>query len=101
VLNLGKGCTKKINYIRNQNQKKDMSTARILYEQYKVLPKRIRQELKTLINKDEDIKEPKQAKKKLLLKEIEESLLEVKMMQNGSIPKRSFSDLLTELENAK
>ena len=31
-----------------------MSTAHVLFEQYKVLPSRIQRELKTLINQDEN-----------------------------------------------
>lgn len=46
-----------------------MSTAQIIYEQYKVLPKRVREELKALIV-NEDTQEPPLT----LMQEIEESL---------------------------
>ena len=50
-----------------------MSTAQIIYEQYKVLPKRVREELKALIINEENQEQPL-----TLMQEIEEGLKEVK-----------------------
>lgn len=64
-----------------------MNTARIIYEQYKVLPKRVRQELKELINSEES--EPIS-----LMDEIEQSLNQVKLMRDGKMPKKNIRDML-------
>jgi uncharacterized membrane protein len=64
----------------------DMSTAQIIYEQYKVLPKRVRKELKELINKEEG--------EMTLMEELEQSLKEVKLMREGKKPKRDIRDIL-------
>jgi hypothetical protein len=71
-----------------------MSTAQIIYEQYKVLPKRVREELKALI-----INEENQEKPLTLMQEIEESLKQVKLMKEGKIPKRTWADLKKEIQN--
>ena len=65
-----------------------MSTAQIIYEQYKVLPKRVRQELKALIISEEE------SKPLSLMKEIEESLKQVKLIQEGKLPKKNMRDIL-------
>ena len=80
----------------NQNRQ-TMSTAQIIYEQYKVLPKRIQKELKALI-----IKEDNQGEQPLtLMREIEEGLKEVKLVKEGKIPARTFADLKKEMQNAQ
>lgn len=66
-----------------------MSTAQIIYEQYKVLPKRVRQELKALI-----ISEQKAEKPLSLMEEIEESLKQVKLIREGKLPKKNMRDVL-------
>lgn len=66
-----------------------MSTAQIIYEQYKVLPKRVREELKALI-----INEDSQDQPLTLMQEIEESLKQVKLMKEGKMPKKNMRDLL-------
>ncbi len=73
-----------------------MNTAKIIYEQYKVLPKRVREELKALIvNEDE----PEVTNS--LMAEIEESLEEIKAMKEGKIPSRTYADFRKEMENGK
>lgn len=62
-----------------------MSTAQIIYEQYRVLPKRIRKELKELIIKEEE--------EMTLMEGLEQSLKEVKLMREGKMPVRTFDDL--------
>ncbi len=70
-----------------------MNTAQIIYEQYRILPKRVRTELKALILKeDEPIS---------LMEEIEAGLKEVKLMQEEKIPTRTWADLKRELQNAQ
>ena len=73
-----------------------MGTAQIIYEQYKVLPKRIQEELKALI-----IKEDNQEQSLTLMQEIEEGLKEVKLVKEGKIPARTFADLKKEMQNAQ
>lgn len=68
-----------------------MSTAQIIYEQYKVLPKRVRQELKSLIISEEETKKPRS-----LMEEIEESMKQVKLIRDGKLPRRNMRDLLDE-----
>lgn len=71
-----------------------MSTAQIIYEQYRVLPKRIRKELKGLIIKEEE--------EMTLMEGLEQSLKEVKLMHEGKMPVRTFDDLKRDLrENGK
>ncbi len=73
-----------------------MSTAQIIYEQYKVLPKRVRQELKALIVSEEKTEKPLS-----LMEEIEESLKQVKLIREGKLPRRTFDDLKQEMNNAE
>ena len=72
-----------------------MSTAQIIYEQYKVLPKRIRQELKSLIISEEEEKPIS------LMEEIEQGLKEVKLIREGKLPRRTFADLKREMNDAQ
>ncbi len=72
-----------------------MSTAQIIYEQYKVLPKRVRQELKSLIiEEDEEQDMP-------LMAQIEQGLKEVKLIREGKLPTRTFADLKREMGDGK
>lgn len=73
-----------------------MSTAQIICEQYKVLPKRVREELKALIVNEDNQEQPL-----TLMQEIEEGLKEVKLMKEGKIPTRTFADLKKEIRNAQ
>ncbi len=61
-----------------------MSTAQIIYEQYKVLPKRVRAELKALIVNEDNQEQPL-----TLMQEIEESLKQVKLIKEGKMPKKT------------
>jgi len=70
-----------------------MSTAQIIYEQYKVLPKKVREELKSLILKEDQ--------PSALMQEIEAGLKEVKLMQEGKLPSRTLDDLKKELKDAQ
>ncbi|PRY35515.1 hypothetical protein CLV58_114100 [Spirosoma oryzae] len=73
-----------------------MTTAQIIYEQYKVLPKRIRQELKALINSEDEA-----GTTFSLLEDIEQGLNEVKLIRQGKLPRRTFADLKREGNNAE
>ncbi len=73
-----------------------MNTAKILYEQYKVLPKKVQKEFKALIISEEEPKE-----QKTLMAEIEESLEEIKAMKDGKIPSRTYAEFRKEMENGK
>lgn len=66
-----------------------MSTAQIIYEQYKVLPKRVQRELKKLINSEQETEKPLS-----LMEEIEEGLKQVKLIREGKLPRRNIRDLL-------
>lgn len=66
-----------------------MSTAQIIYEQYKVLPKRVRQELKALIINEEEVEKPLS-----LMEEIKESLKQVKLIREGKMPKKNMRYIL-------
>jgi 5'-deoxynucleotidase YfbR-like HD superfamily hydrolase len=65
-----------------------MTTAQIIYEQYKVLPKRVRNELKQLI-----VSEKEEEKPLSLMDELEESLKQVKEMRDGKRSKKTLNDL--------
>ncbi len=73
-----------------------MSTAQIIYEQYKVLPKRVRQELKSLIIREEEAEKPLS-----LMEEIAQGLEEVKLVREGKLPRRTFADLKREMNDAQ
>ncbi len=70
-----------------------MKTAQIIYEQYKVLPKKVREELKSLILKEDQ--------PSALMQEIEAGLKEVKLMKEGKIPSRTLDELKKELKDAQ
>ena len=70
-----------------------MSTAHVLFEQYKVLPSRIQRELKTLINQDKD-DEPIP-----LREQIRQGLREVRLIKEGKLKAKSLSELLEEIRN--
>ncbi|MPR34598.1 hypothetical protein [Salmonirosea aquatica] len=73
-----------------------MDTARILYEQYKVLPKKIRKELKALI-----ISEDEPESTNTLMAEIEQGLEEVLAMKEGRIPVRTFEEIKRDMRNGE
>ena len=68
-----------------------MSTAQIIFEQYKVLPKKVRNELIELINKDND------EYIQVALPALIEGLKELKLVQSGQLKARPVSELLKEL----
>jgi hypothetical protein len=70
-----------------------MSTAQILFEQYKVLPPRIRRELKELIDEDE------QNEKVPLIEQIREGMQEIRLIKQGKIKPKSFDQLLEEIRS--
>jgi len=72
-----------------------MSTAQIIYEQYKVLPKRVRKELKELIIREEE------PENQPLLAQIGQGLNEVKLIREGKLPRKTFADLKREMSDAK
>ncbi len=68
-----------------------MSTAQILFEQYKVLPPRIQRELKTLINQEEaDEHVP-------LREQIRQGMKEIRLIKEGKLEAKSADDFLAEL----
>lgn len=68
-----------------------MSTAQILYEQFKVLPPRIQRELKMLIvQKEEDEKVP-------LVEQIREGMKEIRLIKAGKLKAKSADEFLAEL----
>ncbi len=72
-----------------------MSTAQIIYEQYKVLPKKVQNELKSLIVSEiEEEKVP-------LIEQIAQGLREVKLIREGKLPRKTFQDLKREMANEK
>ena len=70
-----------------------MSTAEILYEQYKVLPKKVQNELKALINagKDETVS--------ISVKALKNAVKDVKHLKQGKLQARPITELFKELEN--
>ncbi|MFN8349793.1 MAG: hypothetical protein U0X91_32635 [Spirosomataceae bacterium] len=71
-----------------------MSTAQNFYEAYKALPKKVQQEVKKLIENENEEKVP-------LLAQIEEGLKDVKGIQEGKKSKRNIRDLLVELKQVR
>jgi hypothetical protein len=72
-----------------------MSTAQIIYEQYKVLPKKLQNELKSLIiseNEEETVP---------LIEQVAKGLREVKLIREGKFPRKTFQELKDELANEK
>ncbi|MCP1382591.1 endonuclease Q family protein [Runella salmonicolor] len=70
-----------------------MSTAQILYKQYKALPKRLQNELKQLINAEEE------ELVEINLPEFKKAVKQVKLLREGKIQARPVSELIKELEN--
>jgi|JI7StandDraft_1071085.scaffolds.fasta_scaffold73517_4 PHP family Zn ribbon phosphoesterase len=70
-----------------------MSTAQILYKQYKALPKRLQNELKQLINTEEE------ELIEINLPEFKKAVKQVKLLREGKIQARPVSELIKELEN--
>ncbi|UTA69023.1 MULTISPECIES: hypothetical protein [Emticicia] len=70
-----------------------MSTAEILYEQYKVLPIKVQKELKALIIADSE------ETVSVAIKSLKKGLKEVKLLREGKIKARPISELFKELEN--
>lgn len=70
-----------------------MSTAQILYEQYKVLPKKVKAELKALINKeDEDVLTD------ISLPAIQRGLDSIKKLKGGKVKTTNARQFLAELK---
>ena len=70
-----------------------MSTAQILYEQYNVLPKKVKAELKALINKeDEDVLTD------ISLPPIQRGLDSIKKLKEGKVKTTNARQFLAELK---
>jgi hypothetical protein len=68
-----------------------MRTAQILFEQYKVLPPRVRRELKELIDEDEaDEKVP-------LIEQIREGMNEIRLIKQGKLQAKTLDEVLKEI----
>ena len=70
-----------------------MNTAQILYEQFKVLPRRVKNELKTLIENEGD------EYVDISLPALKEGLKDLKSVLNGRSKATPLKDFLKELEN--
>lgn len=68
-----------------------MTTAQVLFEQYKVLPPRIRHELKELINDDDD------DEKVPLREQIRQGMKEIRLIKDGKLKAKSADEFLAEL----
>ncbi|MEZ4901005.1 MAG: hypothetical protein R2822_04230 [Spirosomataceae bacterium] len=68
-----------------------MSTAQILYEQFKVLPEPLKKELKALINSEEDIVE-------ISLPALYESIRQVKLLKQCKLKTTSAREFLAEMK---
>lgn len=85
-----------------------MTTAQVLFQQYQVLPKRIRQELKQLIDEaekppvddDEDDDENGDTIR-ISMKALRDSIREVKLLKAGKQKGRPIEELLAELKREK
>lgn len=80
-----------------------MTTAQVLFQQYQVLPKRIRQELKELIIKAEkpsvdDDEDDNGDTIRISMKALKESIHEVKLLKAGKQTGRPIEELLAELK---
>ena len=78
-----------------------MTTAQVLYEQYKVLPPRIRQELKELIDEGnapvaEDDEENSDTIR-ISVKALKESIQDVKLLRAGKLKTRPAREVLNEI----
>lgn len=69
-----------------------MSTAQILYEQYKVLPKKIQKELKELIIKDEE------EMVEISLPAFKAAVREVKLLKEGKAKTSNARKFLADLQ---
>lgn len=70
-----------------------MNTAQIIYEQYKILPKKVKNELIELINKDND------EYVQVCLPSLIAGLKELKLIGEGKLTASSFDDFLKELKD--
>ena len=67
-----------------------MSTAQIIYEQYKVLPKKVQNELKSLINSENEEENVR------LIEQIAQGLREVKLIREGKLKALTLADVFDE-----
>jgi hypothetical protein len=67
-----------------------MSTAQIIYEQYKVLPKKVQNELKSLINSENDEENVR------LIEQVTQGLREVKLIREGKLKTLTLADVFDE-----
>ena len=86
-----------------------MTTAQVLYEQYKVLPKRIQRELKEMIvlekakpapvieDNDDDDDDENGDTIRISMKALKNSIREVKLLKAGKQNARPIEEFLTEL----
>lgn len=70
-----------------------MTTAQVLFEQYKVLPPRIRHELKELINDDDD------DEKVPLREQIRQGMKEIRLIKDGKLKAKTLGELLQEIND--
>jgi hypothetical protein len=82
----------RIFYLWQQKTSSIMSTAQVLFEQYKVLPPRIRHELKELINEDEEEKVP-------LREQIRQGMKEIRLIKEGKLKAKTLGELLQEIKD--
>lgn len=68
-----------------------MSTAQILFEQYKVLPKKIRKQLRTLIEEEEN------EYVDISLPHFKEAVKQVKLLKQGKLKTTDAREFLKEL----
>ena len=68
-----------------------MSTAQIIYEQYKVLPKKVQNELKSLINSENEEENVR------LIEQVTQGLREVKLIRKRKLPRKIFQELKREI----
>jgi hypothetical protein len=67
-----------------------MSSAQIIYEQYKVLPKKVQNELKSLINSENDEENVR------LIEQVTQGLREVKLIREGKLKTLTLADVFDE-----
>lgn len=70
-----------------------MSTAQIIYEQYKVLPTKVKKELIELINQNND------EYVQVCLPSLISGLEELKLVREGKLEASSFDDFLKEFKD--
>jgi hypothetical protein len=70
-----------------------MTTAQIIYEQYKVLPKRVKKELTALI-----LQEQEEVFDDISLPAIKQAVADVKLLRAGKLQATDARDFLAELE---